>query len=147
MRQRVSPREHLRRGNATVILIVAAQLLLLKRFDVVWNGKPALRTPHPDEGTWAEPACVIKRAGFDGNHFRCGLQNMIDADAALGAEHTRNLVATVGETHKLLRRTSDCQVVFLDRHGHCEGTPGLALAFFAMAGKQADRFRRYDITH
>src|ERR1700759_2838656 len=77
-------------------------LLLFNRFDVVRNGNPALRTSHPDEGTWAEPACVIKRAGFDGNHLRGGLQNMIDADAALGAEHTRHLVATVGKTHKLL---------------------------------------------
>ena len=81
--------------------------LLLKRFDVVWNRNPALGTLHPDEGAWAEPTRFIKRAGFDGSHVRCGLQNVIDADPALGAEHTRNLVATVGHTRELLRRTSD----------------------------------------
>ena len=61
---------------------------------------------------------------------------MIDADPALGAEHTRNLVATVGHTRELPGRTRDCQAVFLHWHGHGEGAAaGLALAFFAVAGE------------
>src|ERR1700737_2290698 len=72
---------------------------------------------------------------------------MIDADSALGTEHTRNLVATVGDTRKLLRQAGHGQAVFLHRHGHAEGAAGLALAFFAVAGEQADRFSRYYVTH
>src|SRR5258708_5046916 len=121
--------------------------LLLKRFDVVWNGNPTPRTLHPDEEFWPEPASVIKRAGFDGSYVRCGLQNVIDADSTFWAEHTRNLVAAVGRTRELLCRANDSQAVFLDRHGHAEGACRLALAFFAVAREDADRFHRYDVTH
>jgi hypothetical protein len=72
---------------------------------------------------------------------------MIDADSALGTEHTRNLVATVGDTRKLLCQAGHGQAVFLHRHGHAEGAAGLALAFFAMADSQAYWFRRQYITH
>ena len=85
-------------------------------------------TLHPDEGAWTEPTRVIKRAGFDGSHVRCGLQNVIDADAAFGAEHTRNLVATIGATRKLLRPAGHCQAVFLYRYGRAEGAASLARA-------------------
>ena len=60
--------------------------LLLKRFDVVWNRNPTLRTLHPDEEFWPEPASIIKRTGFDRSHVRCGRQKVIDADPAFGAE-------------------------------------------------------------
>jgi hypothetical protein len=121
--------------------------LSLKRFDAVGDGNPALRTLHPDEVAWSEPTCVIKSTGFEGEDVLCGLQNMIDADPALGTEHTRNLVATVGDARKLLRRAGHCQAVFRHRHGHAEGAAGLALAFFAVAGNQAYWFRRQYVTH
>jgi hypothetical protein len=121
--------------------------LSLKRFDAVGDGNPALRTLHPDEVAWSEPTCVIKSTGFEGEDVLCGLQNMIDADPALGTEHTRNLVATVGDARKLLRRAGYCQAVFRHRHGHAEGAAGLALAFFAVAGSQAYWFRRQYVTH
>jgi DNA-binding transcriptional LysR family regulator len=111
--------------------------LSLKRFDAGGDRNPALRTLHPDEVAWSEPTCVIKSAGFEGKHVLCGLQNMIDADSALGTEHTHNLVAAVGDTRYLLRQAGHCQAVFLHRHGHAEGAAGLALAFFAVAGSQA----------
>src|ERR1700719_300794 len=78
--------------------------LSLNCFNAVGNRNPALRTLHPDEGAGSKPACVIESAGFDGEYILCGLQNMIDADAALGAKHTRHLVAAVGDTRKSLRR-------------------------------------------
>ena len=71
---------------------------------------------------------------------------MIDADSALGTEHTRHLVATVGDTRNLLRQAGHCQAVFLQRHGHAEGAAGLALAFFAVAGNQAYWLRRQYVT-
>jgi Bacterial regulatory helix-turn-helix protein, lysR family len=121
--------------------------LSLKRFDAVGDRNPALRTLHPDEVAWSEPTRVIKSAGFEGKHVLCRLQNMIDADSALGTEHTRNLVAAVGGTRKLLRQAGHCQAVFRHRHGHAEGAAGLALAFFAVAGSQAYWFRRQYVTH
>jgi hypothetical protein len=42
--------------------------LSLKRSDAVGNRNPALRTLHPDEVAWSEPTCVIKSAGFEGEH-------------------------------------------------------------------------------
>src|SRR6266478_8960218 len=117
--------------------------LSLKGFDAVGERNPALRTLHPDEVARSEPACVIKSAGFEGDHVLYGPQNMIDADSALGTEHTGNLVATVGATRKLLRQAGHCQAVFRHRHGHAEGAAGLALAFFAVADEQSDRFCRY----
>src|ERR1700692_2928447 len=86
--------------------------LPLKRLDAIGDRDPALRTLHPDEQVGPEPARVIKSAGFDGSHVRCGLQNVIDADAALGAEHARDLVATVRGTRKFLRRPGHCQTFF-----------------------------------
>jgi hypothetical protein len=71
---------------------------------------------------------------------------MIDTDPAFGAEHAFNLVATIGATRKLLRQTGHCQVILLHRHRQAEGAAGLALAFLAVAGKQADRFRRHGVT-
>src|SRR6266568_6430707 len=121
--------------------------LFLKGFDAVGNRNPALRTLHPDEVVRSEPACVIKSAGFEGDHVLYGLQNMIDADAAIRTEHTRNLVATVGATRELLRQAGHCQAVFRHRHGHAEGAAGLALAFFAMEGSNAYWFRRQYVTH
>jgi hypothetical protein len=121
--------------------------LSLKRFDAVGDRNPALRTLHPDEVAWSEPTRVIKSAGFDGKHVLCGLQNMIDTDAALGTEHTHNLVATVGDTRYLLRQAGHGQAVFLHRHGHAEGAARLALAFFAVACSQAYWFRRQYVTH
>src|SRR3984893_1800007 len=85
-------------GVATRFVQDCTLSLSLKRFDAVGNRNPALRTLRPEEVVWSEPTCVIKSAGFDGKHILCGFQNMIDADAALGTEHTRNLVATVGDT-------------------------------------------------
>src|ERR1700730_5360987 len=98
--------------------------LSLKVFDAVGNGNPGLRTLHPDEVAWSEPTCVIKSAGLEGEHVLYGIQNMIDADSALGTERTRNLVATVGDTRRLLRQAGHCQAVFLHRHGHAEGAAG-----------------------
>jgi hypothetical protein len=121
--------------------------LSLKRFDAVGDRNPALRTLHPDEVAWSEPTRVFKSAGFEGKHVLCRLQNMIDADSTLGTEHTRNLVADVGGTRKLLRQAGHCQAVFRHRHGHAEGAAGLALAFFAVAGSQAYWFRRQYVTH
>src|ERR1700722_13610124 len=72
---------------------------------------------------------------------------MVDADAALGAEHTRDLIAAIGYTRKLLRRAGYCQAVLLQQHGHGEGAAGLALAFFAVTGRYAYRFRRHTLTH
>src|SRR5271170_7334108 len=77
--------------------------LFLKRFEAVGHGNPPLRTLHPDEGAWPEPTGVIKRAGFERKHVWCRLQNMIDADAAIRAEHTRNLAPAIGDTRELLR--------------------------------------------
>jgi hypothetical protein len=113
-----------------------------KRCDAVGDRNPALRTLHPDEVAWSEPTCVVKSARFDGEHILRGLQNMIDADAALGTEHTHNLVATLGDTRKLLRQASHGQAVPLHRHGHAEGAARLALAFCAVAGNQAYWFCR-----
>src|ERR1700730_4728079 len=121
--------------------------LSLKRSDTVGDRNPALCTLHPDEVAWSEPTRVIKSTGFEGEDVLCGLQNMIDADPALGTEHTRNLVATVGNARKLLRRAGHCQAVFRHRHGHAERAAGLALAFFAVAGNQAYWFRRQYVTH
>jgi hypothetical protein len=121
--------------------------LPLKGFDTVGDSDPALRTLHPDEGAWPEPTCVIKSAGFEGKHVLDGLQKMIDADSAFGTEHTRNLVAAVGGTRKLRRLAGHSQGVFRHWHGHAEGAAGLALAFFAVAGSHAYRFRRQYVTH
>src|ERR1700686_4110881 len=65
--------------------------LSLKGFDALGDRNPALRTLHPDEVAWSEPGCVIKSSGFEGEHVRY-VRNMIDADSALGTEHTRILV-------------------------------------------------------
>jgi hypothetical protein len=134
-------------GVATRFVQNCTLSLSLKGFDAVGDRNPALRTLHPDEVAWSEPTCVIKRAGFEGDHVLDGLRNMIDAGSAIRTEHTRNLVATVGDTRKLLRHAGHCQAVFLHRHGHAEGAAGLALAFFAVAGNQADWFRRQYVTH
>src|ERR1700726_1605634 len=99
-------------GVATRFVQDCTLSLSLKRFDAVGDGNPALRTLHPDEVAWSEPTRVIKSAGFEGEHVLCGLQNMIDADSALGTEHTRNLVAAVGSTRKLLCQAGHCQAVF-----------------------------------
>ena len=56
-----------------------------------WETSPA--TLHPDEEVWSEPTRVIKSARFEGNRLRYRLQNLIDADSALGTEHAR--MATV----------------------------------------------------
>src|SRR6266481_5120517 len=120
--------------------------LSFEYFDAVGNGNPALRALHPDEGAWSEPACVIKRAGLEGDHVLCGLQSMIDADSAFRTEHARNLVAAVGGTRDLLRQAGHRQAVLLHRHGHAEGAAGLALAFFAVAGSHAYWLRRQYIT-
>jgi hypothetical protein len=121
--------------------------LSLKRFDAIGDRNPALRTLHPDEVVWSEPTCVIKSAGFEEEHVLHELRSVIDADSALGTEHARNFVATVGDTRKLLRQPGHCQAVFRHRHGHAKGAAGLALAFFAVAGNQAYWFRRQYITH
>src|SRR5258708_24451369 len=92
--------------------IVSTLSLSPERFDTVGDRNPALCTLHPDEVAWSEPTCVIKSAGFEGKHVLCGLQNMINAHSALGTEHTRNLVAAVGDTRKFLRRAGHCQAVF-----------------------------------
>jgi hypothetical protein len=84
--------------------------LSVERFDAVGNGNPTLRTVHPDEGAWPEPTGIIKRAGFERKHVRHRLQNMIDADAAIRAEHTRNLTAAVSDTRKLSAIRVNCFV-------------------------------------
>ena len=134
------------RGRHT-ILEDSTLSLSLERFDAAGDRNPALRTLHPDEVAWTEPTCVIKSTGFEGEHVLCGLQNMIDAYSALRTEHTRNFVATVGDTRKLLRQAGHCQAVFRYQHGHAKGAAGLALAFFAVAGSQAYWFRRQYVTH
>src|SRR5260370_23079210 len=134
-------------GVATRFVQNCTLSLSLKGFDAVRHRNPALCTLHPDEVAWSEPNCVIKSGGFEGKHALCGCRNMIDADSALGTEHTRKLVAAVGDTRKLLRRAGHCQAVFRHQHGHAEGAAGLALAFFAVAGNQAYRFRRQYVTH
>jgi hypothetical protein len=121
--------------------------LLLKRFDAIGDRNPTLRTLHPDVEFWSEPVCVIKSAGFDGNDVLCGLQNMIDADAALRAEHACDFVATVGDTAELLRHAGHCHAVPLYWHGHAECAARLALTFFAVAGEQAYWFRGHHVTH
>src|ERR1700730_1545687 len=95
-------------GVATRFVQDCTLSLSLKRFDAVGDRNPALCTLHPDEVLWSEPTRVIKSTGFEGEDVLCGLQNMIDADPALGTEHTRNLVATVGNARKLLRRAGHC---------------------------------------
>src|SRR5216683_3491222 len=121
--------------------------LSLKGCDAVGHRNPGLRILHPDEVARSEPACVVKSSGFEGDHVLYGLQNMIDADSALGTEHSCHLVATVGSTGKLLCRAGHFQAVLRHGHGHAEGAAGLALAFFAVAGSDAYRFRRHYVTH
>jgi hypothetical protein len=121
--------------------------LSLKRFDIVGDRNPALRALRPDEGALSEPTGVIKCDGFQRKNIRRRVHSMIDADAALGAEHTRNLAAAVGGTRKLLRRAGHLQVLFLHRHGHAEGAAGLALAFCTVAGGHAYGFRCQYVTY
>src|ERR1700720_3621791 len=73
--------------------------LSLKRRDAVGDRNPALRTLHPDEVVWPEPGCVIKGAGFEGEHV-LRVRNMIEADSAIGTEHTLILAAAVSDTRK-----------------------------------------------
>ena len=121
--------------------------LSLKGFDAVGDRNPALRTLHPDEVAGSKPTRVVKSTGFEGKHVLCGFQNMIDADSTIRTEHTRNLVAAVGGPRKLLCQTGHRQVVFFHRHRHAKSTAGLALAFFAMAGRHAYWFRRQNVAH
>src|ERR1700747_2551754 len=55
-------------GVATRFVQNCTLSLSLKGFDAVRHRNPALRTLHPDEGAWSEPTCVIKSAGFEGEH-------------------------------------------------------------------------------
>src|ERR1700746_426694 len=132
------------RGRHT-ILEDSTLSLSLERFDAAGDRNPALRTLHQDEVAWTEPTCVIKSTGFEGEHVLCGLQNMIDADSALGTEHPRNFVATLGDTRKLLRQAGHGQAVFI--HTHAQGAPGCARAFFPVPGTQAYGVRRQSVTH